>query len=399
MHHALIPALLVSAACAQTVVDKSQLGNLLPLLESPADELRCEVRTRAPVLDFSSRFRAELAVRIPLAQFEGGNHHLGLLVRVQTEGGAPVYLSARVDVPGSAPSSGKMVMGGGFLVGTGRYAARSIVYDESGRACHHEWIINVPGTRERGHPGVPVNTVAPLSGLLATVAAEAPRFNALTVLLDAAPLDPRMSLLPASDVITLTGALASVMEMLPAREVRLVVFNLDLQRELLREKDFTADGIQRVEDMLNGVRVASLDYHVLQNRGGHLALLAEMVNRERESTAPSDAVVFLSARVRYHDEVAVDWKQGRAGKPRFYSIQFRPTLSIGTSPSVYDNFYDPIAGANGADIPPFPDQSDDGSPDTITLLVSHLNGHNFAVRTPKDFARVIGQIIRATRRS
>jgi hypothetical protein len=291
------------------------------------------------------------------------------------------------------------VMGGGFLVGTGRYAARSIVYDESGRACHHEWIINVPGTRERGHPGVPVNTVAPLSGLLATVAAEAPRFNALTVLLDAAPLDPRMSLLPASDVITLTGALASVMEMLPAREVRLVVFNLDLQRELLREKDFTADGIQRVEDMLNGVRVASLDYHVLQNRGGHLALLAEMVNRERESTAPSDAVVFLSARVRYHDEVAVDWKQGRAGKPRFYSIQFRPTLSIGTSPSVYDNFYDPIAGANGADIPPFPDQSDDGSPDTITLLVSHLNGHNFAVRTPKDFARVIGQIIRATRRS
>lgn len=96
IHHALIPALLELAACAQTVVDKSQLGNLLPLLESPGDRLRCEVRTRAPVLDFSSRFRAELAVRIPLAQFEGGNHHLGLLVRLQTEGGgAKVYLSAR----------------------------------------------------------------------------------------------------------------------------------------------------------------------------------------------------------------------------------------------------------------------------------------------------------------
>lgn len=76
-----------------------------------------------------------------------------------------------------------------------------MVYDESGRACHHEWIINVPGTRGRGHSDVPVKTVAPLSGLLATVTAGAHRFNALTVLLDAAPLDPRISLLPASDVI------------------------------------------------------------------------------------------------------------------------------------------------------------------------------------------------------
>lgn len=98
MHHALIPALLVSAACAQTVVDKSQLGNLLPLLESRADELRCEVRSRPPVLDFNSRFRAEFAVRLPLAQLGGRNHHLGLLVRVQPEtGGALVYLSARLD--------------------------------------------------------------------------------------------------------------------------------------------------------------------------------------------------------------------------------------------------------------------------------------------------------------
>jgi hypothetical protein len=402
VNRVLIPALLVSAACAQTIPDKSQVGNLLPLLESQAEGLHCEVRTFAPVLDFSHRFLAGFSLRVPLAQLPGGNHQLGLLVRVQPEGGGePVYLAAKVDVPGFAPSSENIVVGAGFVVGTGRYAARSMVYDESGQACHHEWAINVPGTRGGGHTDVPAHTVAPISPARATVAARAPRLNALTVLLDAAPLHPRMSRLTASDVITLTSALASVMEKLPARRVRLVVFNLDLQRELLREENFTVDGIQRVEDMLNGVQVASLDYHLLQNRGGHLALLADMVNRERRSPAPSDAVVFLSARVRYHDRVPVDWEQGPAGKPRFYSIQFGP---IAASPSVYDPglFYNSVShdpGTGWDNIPPFPDQSDDESPDSIAVLVSHLKGRNFAVRTPKDFARVIDQVIRSIRRS
>jgi len=269
MNRVLIPALLVSAAGAQTILDKSQVGSLLPLLESQADGLHCEVRTFAPVLDFSHRFRAGLAVRVPLAQLGRGDHQLGLLVRVQPEvGGEPAYLAAKIDVPGFAPSSENIVVGGGFLVGTGRYAARSMVYDESGQACHHEWAINVPATRGGGHADVPANTVAPISPARTTVAARAPRLNALTVLLDAAPLHPRMSRLTASDVITLTSALASVMEKLPARRVRLVVFNLDLQRELLREENFTVDGVQRVEDMLNGVQMASLDYHVLQRAPG-----------------------------------------------------------------------------------------------------------------------------------
>ncbi len=404
MNRVLIPALLASAAYAQTILEKSQVGNLLPLLESQADALHCEVRTYTPVLDFSHRFRAGLAVRVPLAQLGGGDHQLGLLVRVQPQvSGEAIYLAAKVDVPSFAPSSENIVVGGGFLVGTGRYAARSMVYDESGHACQQEWAINVPATRLGGHADVPANTVAPISPAHVTVAASALRLNALTVLLDAAPLDPRMSRLPASDVITLTGALASVMEMLPARRVRFVAFNLDLQRELLREENFTVDGIQGVQDVLNGVQVASLDYHLLQNGGGHLALLADMVNRERRSPAPSDAVVFLSGRVHYHDKAPVDEEQGRAGKPRFYSIQFWPAFRRAASSSVHDSFYDPIvsgaAGAGPDDIPPFPGQSDDESPDSIAELVSHLKGHNFAVRTPKDFARVIDQIIRGIRRS
>lgn len=410
MNRALIPALLLSAAYAQSIVDPAELGNRLLLLESQqADALRCEVKTLTPVLDFSSRFRAGLTVRIPLQQFSSGGHPLGMLVQVRPESGAPVYMARKFDFPDSAPESASIEIGGGFLLGQGHYAVRSMIYDETGRACRHEWEIQVSPTGQ-SRMAIPANTVAELSLTNEAAAAEQPKLQGLTVLLDAAPINPRLSTLPASDVLTLTGALVSVMEALPARKVRLVVFNLDLQKELLREDNFTMASLRRLEDTLNGVQTATADYHVLQNRDGYLALLAGMVNRERESPQPSDAVVFLSARVRYDGKVAVDGNQGRLVKPRFYSIWFQPILRVGTSPDAIDPSIFPVDHNNGnGGLPPevivsgSPGRNgrlalDDQRPDSIMQLVSRLKGQSFAVRTPKDFSRVVQQIIRASGR-
>jgi hypothetical protein len=393
-------------------MEPAKLADLLPLLESKqADGLRCEIATISPVLDFSFRFRAGFTVRLPLAQFSGTGHNLGMLVRVRPEaGGAPIYLGAKFDVPEFAPASGNMEVGGGFLAGTGQYAARSVVYDETGRACHHEWAIHVPASPEQSHVAMPANTAAPLSPAHTATTAGQATLDGLTVLLDAAPINPQMSRLSLSDVITLTNGLVSLLEALPARRVHLVVFNLDLQKELLREDNFTAEGIERVQETLNAVQVATVDYHVLQNRGGHLDLLADMVNREQQSAAPSDAVIFLSPRVRYHDKVAIDWKPGRAGKPQFYSIQFQPVLLrtiTSNNPVPCDAL--PVNLNEGGSLPPELGGCvqgentghlvlDDESPDSITLLVSLLKGRSFAVRSPKDFAKVIRHIIQASGR-
>jgi hypothetical protein len=405
----LIPALLVSAACAQTLVDAGRVGNLVALLESrQTDGLHCDATTLPAVLDFSFRFRAGLTVRIPLGQFSGPGHRLGMLIEVRPEaGGAPVYLGRRFVLPESAPKLGSIGLGGRFLVGPGRYKARSVIYDETRRACHHDWEIQVAPLRQQGAVAMPANTVQELSAPRLATARGEPKLQTLTVLLDAAPINPRMSRLPVSDVFTLTSALISLLQGVPATRVRLVIFNLDLQKELLREDDFTANGIQRVEDMLNAVQVATVDYHVLQNRNGYLALLRDMVNRERWAAEPSDAVVFLTARVRYDDKVRLDDDAGHPGKPRFYSIQFRSMRFRGfrNGNDPYDAI--PSVGRGGGRLPPeIPGRGRGGDaipgiglngdyPDSIMLLVSRLKGHGFTVYSPRDFAKAIHRIIRA----
>jgi hypothetical protein len=409
MIRVLILALLGGVVCAQISVDPARLGELGPLLESrEAGSLRCEVSGLPPVLNFSLRFEAAYAVRVPLSQFHGPGHTLSILVRVRPEAsGTPVYLAEQFHLPDALLGASKtMEAGGGYLVGIGRYSARALVYDETGRTCRREWTIDAH--LSPGQAGIkvsmPPNTVAEFSvAHVPMAAAGPPALGSLTILLDAAPLDPRMSTLPAGDVVTLMSALLSLLEQVPANSVRLVVFSLDLQKELFRQDGFTAAGIDSVEESLNALQRAAVDYHVLQNRGGHLALLADLVNRERRAEAPSDAVVFLGPRVLYLDKVPPQQIEGRSGKPRFYHIQFRPLRQLRPSPDISDmqgrraraSGVSRSGGIGGLGPGGFGGGPVNDYPDTITFLVSLLKGKTFLVQSPADFAKAIHRILYA----
>jgi hypothetical protein len=409
MMRAPIFALFAGTLCAQISVDPAQLGELPARLESSeAGSLRCEISELPPALNFSLRFEAAYTVRVPLSQFQGQGHQLSILLRVRPEaGGTPVYFVEQFRMP-DAPveASQRVEAAGGYLLGLGRYSTRALVYDEAGRTCRHEWTSDAhlsPG--QRGvHISMPPNTVAGLSQAHATEAAVGPpALGSLTIFLDAAPLSPRMSTLPAQDVVTLVGALSSLLEQVPANSVRLVVFSLDLQKELFRQDSFTTAGIAPVEEALNALQLGTVDYHILQNRGGHLALLADLVNRERHAEAPSDAVVFLGPRVRYQDKVAPEQVEGPPGKPAFYEIQFRHVMQLRPPPDIVNmpmgrgrglGGASPNAaggrggrGAGGSGGRPMADNTD-----TITLLVSHLKGKTFLVQSPADFAKAIHRI-------
>ena len=57
---------------------------------------------------------------------------------------------------------------------------------------------------------------------------------------------------------------------MPARSVRLVVFNLDQQKTLLRQDALAPGALGRVAQALNGTELGLVDYHVLQNPHGHM---------------------------------------------------------------------------------------------------------------------------------
>ena len=157
------------------------------------------------------------------------------------------------------------------------------------------------------------------------------------------------------------SSLASLLETLPARSVRLVVFNLDQQKELFREDALTPQAFDQAADSMNNLQLQLVDYRVLQNRGGHVSLLTDLVNQELQAQEPSDAVIFLGPTARYFDKVPEFNLSATA--PRFFYLQYKP-------------FY-----GRGADFP-----------DSIEFAIKKVRGKAMLIHTPDEFAKAIKQI-------
>jgi hypothetical protein len=293
-----------------------------------------------------------------------------MVTRITPEGGQkPVYLASRVRLPPVPKTKLEAEVGGGYLLGEGRYNVNWTLLDDAGRICRGSWRVDARlGRRERQLKlAMARDTVADFTlrgrseGKRGTDDAAPIR---LTVLLNAAPLFPLRTRLRASDRVILTGLLSSLLERVPVRSVRLVVFNLDQQKTLLRQEAFAPGALGRVAQALNGTELGLVDYHVLQNPRGHVDFLASLMNQELRAEAPSDVVVFLGPETRFADKVSqaeLEYPGGTA--PQFFNLQFRPYFRAGPS-----------------------------FPDSISLATAKVKGKTIIIRTPADFAKAIEQI-------
>ena len=335
--------------------------------------MRCEVTPIKPSLNFGFRFQAGYVVHVPMNQYSGAGHGWAMVTRITPEGGGqqPVYLGSRVGLPPIPKTKIELEVGGGYLLGEGRYDVNWTLLDDAGRVCRGSWRVDARlGRRERQVKlAMPRDTVADFT-LRGRPGSKRGADDAapirLTVLLNAAPLSPLRTRLRASDRVTLLGLLSSLLERVPARSVRLVIFNLDQQKTLLRQDAFAPNALARVAQSLNGLELGRVDYHVLQNPHGHVDLLAGLMNQELRAETPSDVVVILGPETRYVDRVppaALEEPHGAA--PQFFNLQFKPYIRAGPS-----------------------------LPDSISLATAKAKGKTIVIRTPADFARAIEQIER-----
>jgi hypothetical protein len=369
-----IACLLASACAAQVIVDPARFGSILKALERQADEkpLRCEVTPIRPSLNFGFRFQAGYVVRVPMNQYSGPGHGWGMVTKITPEGDQPpVYLASRIGLPSVPKTKVEVEMGGGYLLGEGRYDVNWTLLDDTGRVCRSSWRVNARlGRRERQVKlAMPRDTVADFTLRGRSDRKRDPDDAApirLTVLLNAAPLVPLRTRLRASDRVILLGLLSSLLERVPARSVRLVVFNLDRQKTLLRQDAFAPDALSRVAQALNSTELGLVDYHVLQNPLGHVDFLAGLINLELRAEPPSDVVVILGPQTRYVDKLPPTALEEPAGAaPQFFNLQFRPYFR------------------NVATLP-----------DSISLATAKAKGKTIVIRTPADFAKAIEQIER-----
>jgi hypothetical protein len=278
---------------------------------------------------------------------------------------------ARVRLPEVPPTKVKIDTFGGFLVGPGRYHVEWALYDDQDRVCRKDW--NIEAKLNHGERNVkldiPPATVADFGGnglpLQTRARDDAPPFR-LTILLHAAPISPRRTQLRITDRILLMSTLASLAGTVPALSVRLAVFNLDKQQILFNQENFTLASLGRVAQALNDMELDAIDYHTLQNPGGHVDLLSDLINRELASPKPSDAVVFLGPASRYLDKIPPAAVYTAAPKLRFFYFQYRPLRMRG-----------PML------------------PDSITHAMERVKGRLIYITSPGEFANAIIQLERA----
>jgi hypothetical protein len=332
------------------------------------------VETFTPFLDFSFRYEIGYLVHCPLKQFNGKQTALGTLLRVREKAGPATTLGQSYSVP-AVPAEMKdkvdlrhirneVEFSGVFAAGEGDYEVQLLVFDEHNRRCRKTW-------QAKAHPHGDESraTVAMQPGSVAAVSL--PPWKGisndgtgltLTVLLDAAPVNPFSSKLRAWDRAFLLGALSSLLRQTSLASVRMVAFNLDQQHEIFRENDFDHTGLYRLSSALNRLELGTVSYRILQRQQGWEELLAGLMREEMSRGRPSDAVVFLGPTSRLDTKMFVRTLDSKNGphRPLFY-FQYSPP--------------------RGREFP-----------DTIQYLVSAYDGTTFHLHSPGDLARAIAKM-------
>jgi hypothetical protein len=402
-----------AAASAQMLIDASQAARVLQHVDPQANSsLRCETTPVPPTLGFSLRFQTGYEVRVPLSQFHGPGHRISVLLRVSPElkEAQPAYLLRSFDLPDVPDTEFVAEVAGSFLVGQGSYHSMAIVLDDLNRVCRSDWRIEVkPGRKERNRLVMRPNTMAPLTtGSSGGATADTDALHRMTIFLHAAPLNRGTSKLVPSDVLTVTGSLAALLEQLPAQAVRLVIFNLEQQRELYRNDGFTSRDLEQVAAVLDGLQLAMVDYRVLQRPQGQAELLRALMHREVQEAAPADLVIFLGPDGSSGSgEPAGDADTIAAGQRILY-LQYessepwftvkRTTSSLGLTADPRPKY--PCQMWPCSVIPAQRTASQQAEPTARTAsgrgaigdAIRKLKGRILVVRTPGDFAKAVDQI-------
>lgn len=393
--HAIL--LCVGTVSAQKVAEPGKIADLVKLLELQPKErpLQCTVKIVKPTLDYAFRLEAGYSFQVPLNQYSGPDHTWAVLTEVtpQDVTASPVYfLDTGVLRELGLQTGSNVGATGGYRLGEGRYGVRWLLLDDLGRTCRRNW--RILAGRKGKFVAMARHTVSGLS--LSETSAQAytgpgPPMR-ITVLLDAAPLQVRPespSRLRGRTREILLNGLLGLMERLPASSVRLIVFNLEQQEELLRREDFTVSELDDVAHALKELDLGSVQLGVLEKPKGHIDLIASLLNSEIRSSLPSDAVVFLGPQERYFDKApdgALDTPHGN--KPRFYSVQFVPPPHWVVARSEADEghgpAFEPGVGRTVA--------ITTGNFDTITRVVMRLKGKAVQVLTPDEFEKALKDI-------
>ncbi len=311
--------LLAFPARAQYPCSAKAQEAVIHALENPseAEKLKCELETLKPSMDFAFRFQAGYVLRCPIKIFGGQKGLVATYIRITPDGGKPLFLSEAYSVPEMPADlrnrtnvhklSQEFEFSGGFSMGEGHYAVDVVVVDSSTRVLHKHWDLRAVRTHDERNVQVamPALTAAPLYNRSWTgkMAADGKGLR-VTILLNAAPRDPRATRLRAWDRAMLIDSLSSMLRAIPTESVRLVAFNLEQQREIFRDDRLDRPGSRTSgKRSLRELELGTVSYSVLRRimeaLGGDA--FQPWTNQVKwRPDEPSDVVIFVGPMSAQH---------------------------------------------------------------------------------------------------
>jgi len=368
----------VISAAGQSRLSDSEAADIAPAFEShSSNSLKCGIVSSTPELDFDFRFVTGYFVHCRLSLFEGRRTVLNAYLKVTPKGKSPVVLGAIYHLPQISSEMLSAVGGdvrklknevgtsGAFWVGPGEYSVEILMKDDRNRMCRKKWRLRA-GTK-RSERDVQL-AIQPLvveaidqKSWNITNSRDAGRLR-LTILLDAAPINPYQSRLRAWDRAFLLECVYSVLRQTPHSSVRLIAFNLDQQREIFRTAEFGTSGFLSLSRALEDIETASISVEALKQRNSP-QLLANLANHELAEAEPPDAIIFLGANSPLDVDVG-------------------PGLLTAKKPDSPSFFYFEYTSWPGA---PFPD--------VIQRLTKVANGKTYLIHSPAQLDQAIQKML------
>jgi hypothetical protein len=388
----------VASLRAQSLADPREIAGIRNAFDSAGalQPLRCDIHPVQPSLNFQFRFGTGYVISMPLNQYRGSGHRLQVLARVTPDGREAAYLSQTAKLPDVPDTKLDGEFRGGFVVGEGEYDVALLVQDEAGRGCQSKWHIRAKrnGAERELRQMTPAGAVQELSDEMPATEGNSAdfRIGRLTVLLHAAPLTPGHSTLDSTDVERLAGSLQSLLEQMSPQSVRVVVFNLEQGREMLRKESVTSAELPEIAEALNGAQMSKVDYQTLKNPTRSVDLIRQLLQKELQATVPPDAVIVLGPAAPLPTPVPAQWPERPAGNTLLFYFQNQAAERSAFAPSMPGLIPGPDSAS--ARVPATATRVQPGMTvaDTIDLLVRRWKGETLTVRTSQDFADAIRRV-------
>jgi hypothetical protein len=340
--------------------------------------MKCTFKPSAPILNFSLGYEAGYSMELPA---RGPNHWIiDTLVRLELENTQeiPMYMASRSVLPPALKE--QEVIGASFPLSPGSWRIEALAVDDDGRVCHANWRAEIRDS-------------APVS------ANPQRKLRRITFLVDSGPIYLASGQFSPLNVETLTGSLSALLRSLPAESARVVVFNLDREKESFRSERFQPAELDQATRAITGAEGGTVDYAKLRRPLSASEFLAGLINRELRETDPSDVLVFMGAagqRFRGPRQlIAAD-----GSRTLFFYIQYAAPRYAGGSVPAAPTGQICNDGDTGRSCVVAPRHAFDprlrlapaAVRDTISDAVAMLGGQTIAVSTPIEFAKALARI-------